>query len=144
MISQRSSVAQSVIPQKVDGRYPSDIHEMVTKVLAELEHRLEVDYGATGKELQEKITSVESFLTPSLMRKLRYLSSFGNKLPEKLTPNVLNRYEFIRNYEEAKDKLKRIVRTSVAADSAIQKCMLGIFLILFLFTSIPNLSKVIF
>ena len=142
MLSERSSLSSPArLQRQGDLIYTADITELVTKVSTELEHRLEVEFGATGKTLQEKIASVEWLLTPSLMRKLRYLSSFNDKSADELTPGALNRYEFIRNFEETKLKLKTIVRERSAADCAIQKCMLGIFFVFFLLTTFPSLTQ---
>lgn len=57
----------------------SDI-EMAIKRTKKLEDLLENHYGATGRGLHEKVTSVETRLAPETVKSLRYVATLRNKL----------------------------------------------------------------
>ncbi|KAI8893175.1 hypothetical protein BC833DRAFT_312681 [Globomyces pollinis-pini] len=61
--------------------FPNDYELVVTKS-KELDHILETKFNATGASLNEKLGSVQSQLSPSLAKKIRYLirirTIFGN------------------------------------------------------------------
>lgn len=53
--------------------------EETIKIAQDIETVLEEDYGATGKGLHEKATSVESELPADCLRKIRYIATLRNK-----------------------------------------------------------------
>ena len=53
--------------------------EELIKITQNMETVLEEDYGATGKGLHEKASSVESQLTPEVMKKIRFIATIRNK-----------------------------------------------------------------
>ena len=53
--------------------------EETIKTAQDIETVLEEDYGATGKGLHEKATSVESDLPADCLRKIRYIATIRNK-----------------------------------------------------------------
>ena len=90
--------------------YSNNIYEMVIKVSSELETFLETEFGAVGRGLHEKITSVESQLTPALVKRMRYLATIRNKLiHQKNSTDIPDRNSFIRAFEASKTELKTIV-----------------------------------
>ena len=53
--------------------------EELIKIAQNMETVLEEDYGATGKGLHEKASSVESQLAPEVMKKIRFIATIRNK-----------------------------------------------------------------
>ena len=53
--------------------------EELIKIAQNMETVLEEDYGATGKGLHEKASSVESQLSPDVMKKIRFIATIRNK-----------------------------------------------------------------
>ena len=53
--------------------------EELIKIAQNMETVLEEDYGATGKGLHEKASSVESQLSPEAMKKIRFIATIRNK-----------------------------------------------------------------
>lgn len=56
----------------------SPLDELI-KISQDLETSLEDDYGATGRGLHEKASSVENELTPEIMKKIRFIATIRNK-----------------------------------------------------------------
>jgi hypothetical protein len=56
-----------------------DAFTEIISVSQKWEQRLERDYGAVGRGLHEKISSVESRLPEATVRKLRYIATIRNK-----------------------------------------------------------------
>ena len=54
------------------------IEELIT-IAQNMETVLEEDYGAEGKGLHEKASSVERKISPEAMRKIRYIATIRNK-----------------------------------------------------------------
>ena len=54
------------------------IEELIT-IAQNIETVLEEDYGATGKGLHEKASSVERKLSPEAMKKVRFIATIRNK-----------------------------------------------------------------
>ncbi|OQY37703.1 MAG: hypothetical protein B6226_04895 [Candidatus Cloacimonetes bacterium 4572_65] len=52
----------------------------VIKVSKAIESQLKSKYGASGKGLHSKLSSVESKLDPKLVKKIRYIATIRNKL----------------------------------------------------------------
>jgi len=96
--------------------YSSNIYELVIKASKDLETFLEVEFGATGRGLHEKISSVEGSLTPALVKRMRYLATVRNKLiHSEQIPNPPTKAEYIRAYQESKDELAIILRNRNSA-----------------------------
>lgn len=91
--------------------HTSNDFELCIKSSKELEHLLDTEFGATGKGLHEKITSVEHELTPELVRNMRYLATIRNKLVHEHDFNAIpDRTKFIKNFETSSKELKQILR----------------------------------
>ena len=54
------------------------IEELIT-IVQNMETVLEEDYGAEGKGLHEKASSVEKQLSPEVMKRIRYIATIRNK-----------------------------------------------------------------
>lgn len=72
---------------------------------------LDTEFGATGKGLHEKISSVENQLTPEMVRNMRYLATIRNKLVHEYDFNAIpDRARFIKNFEGSSKELKQILK----------------------------------
>ena len=84
--------------------------ELVIHSAKELEWLLESTFGATGKGLHEKITSVESSLPPALVKRLRFLATIRNRLiHERGFTAIPDRAGFIEAFDAAAAELRAIV-----------------------------------
>ncbi len=85
----------------------SDI-ELAIKRTKKLEELLEVNYGAAGRGLHEKVTSVEAQLAPETVKTLRYVATLRNKLVHDSHYDRLdNRDSFIAACDRAERALQR-------------------------------------
>ncbi len=76
------------------------------------------EFGATGKGLHEKISSVEGQLTPEMIRNMRYLATIRNKLVhERGFDAIPDRARFIKNFEGSSYELKEMLRKRKSARS---------------------------
>jgi len=86
---------------------PANVYELVITTSKELESLLETEFGATGRGLHERITSVQSQLTPALVKRMRYLATLRNKVVHgEQLPN-LDGYE--PAFEQSKAELQNII-----------------------------------
>ncbi|KAL6773653.1 hypothetical protein ACKKBG_A21995 [Auxenochlorella protothecoides x Auxenochlorella symbiontica] len=89
----------------------SNDYELVCRSSKELEHVLTVGFGAQGKGLHEKATYVEQYLSPDLIRKIRYLATIRNKLVHEYDFNSIpNRQQFLNNFHIAQSELQAALR----------------------------------
>src|SRR5436190_18071636 len=84
----------------------SDIELAVTRTKA-LEALLEQAFGATGKGLHEKVSSVEAKLSPALVKKLRFVATVRNKIVHESDYKQLDdRAGFVRACDEAEAEIR--------------------------------------
>src|SRR5215212_8436118 len=103
----------------------SDIELTITRVKA-LESLLEQVVGATGKGLHEKVTSVQSKLSPALVKKLRFVATVRNKIVhESDYKQIDDRDGFVRACDEAEAEL----RSMLAPPKVINKGCFGLVLV---------------
>ena len=86
----------------------SDIDLAVTRS-RKLEQMLERDFGASGRGLHEKTSSVEGRLPQSLVRKLRLVATVRNKVVHEEGP-IDDRKRFLAAADEAERELARLAR----------------------------------
>lgn len=86
----------------------SDIDLAVTRS-RKLEQMLERDFGASGRGLHEKTSSVEGRLPHSLVRKLRLVATVRNKVVHEEGP-IDDRRRFLAAADEAERELARLAR----------------------------------
>ncbi len=86
--------------------------DIVVRYSKELEHILEHNFGAQGKGLHSKVSSVEHLLPEKLVKRLRFLASIRNKVIHDYT-YVLdkNPRELQRTAKEAVAELTRLSRS---------------------------------
>ena len=104
----------------IDSRFShsSNDFELCITSSKELEHLLDTEFGASGKGLHEKISSVEKELTPKLVRNMRYLATIRNKLVHEHDFNdIPHRARFIENFESSCEELKEILRQRQSGNS---------------------------
>lgn len=75
--------------------------EELIKIAQNMETVLEEDYGATGKGLHEKASSVESQLTPEVMKKIRFIATIRNKAVHDDLETAEQEIENVRSAAEA-------------------------------------------
>lgn len=75
--------------------------EELIKIAQNMETVLEEDYGATGKGLHEKASSVESQLTPEVMKKIRFIATIRNKAVHDDLETAEREIENVRTAAEA-------------------------------------------
>ena len=75
--------------------------EELIKIAQNMETVLEEDYGATGKGLHEKASSVESQLTPEVMKKIRFIATIRNKAVHDDLETAEKEIENVRSAAEA-------------------------------------------
>ena len=102
----------------------SDIELAITRVKA-LETLLEQSFGASGKGLHEKVTSVQDKLPPPLVKRLRFIATVRNKIVhESNYQQIDDRAGFLRACDEAESEL----RTLAAPPQVINKgCLVWMF-----------------
>lgn len=92
----------------------------------ELEHLLDTEFGASGKGLHEKISSVENELTPELVRNMRYLATIRNKLVHVHGFNAIpDRTKFIKNFQSSCKELKEILRQRQSGSATSSNCIIS-------------------
>ena len=103
----------------------SDIELAITRVKA-LESLLEQSLGATGKGLHEKVSSVQNRLTPSLVKKLRFVATVRNKIVHESAYKQIDDPDgFARACNEAEAELKALT----APPQVINKGCFGLVLV---------------
>lgn len=86
-------------------------YELAIKSSKELEHILDVEFGAEGKGLHEKISAVSNALPDELIRNMRYLATIRNKLVhEHGFDKIPDRAKFIQKFEWSCKELKKIIK----------------------------------
>ena len=75
--------------------------EELIKIAQDIETVLEEDYGATGKGLHEKASSVESQLTPEVMKRIRFIATIRNKAVHDDIQSAEKEIENVRSAAEA-------------------------------------------
>jgi hypothetical protein len=96
----------------VQSVHATNDYELAIKSSKELEHILDVEFGAQGKGLHEKISSASntSSLPQELVRNMRYLATIRNKLVhEHGFDRIPDRSKFIQKFEWSSKELKRII-----------------------------------
>lgn len=84
----------------------SDIDVAIT-YSKKLESLLEKKLGATGRGLHEKVSSVETRLSPDLIRKLRRVATVRNKIVHEADyQKIDHKDDFVRAAKEAEKELK--------------------------------------
>jgi hypothetical protein len=84
---------------------PSDL-ELVVQASKQLEAALEKQYGATGRGLHEKLSSVEQQLPPEIVRNLRFIATMRNKIVHETDSEGLeDRDRFEQVVDEVMDHL---------------------------------------
>ncbi|MEM1184710.1 MAG: hypothetical protein AAGI53_06865 [Planctomycetota bacterium] len=87
---------------------PSDLDRII-KTSKRLESLLEHGLGGHGKGLHEKASSVESKLTPDLVRDIRTVATVRNKLVhEEGYDKIENRSEVFERAKRAEDALEKL------------------------------------
>lgn len=74
--------------------------EELIKIAQNMETALEEDYGADGKGLHEKASSVESQIPPDVMRKIRFIATIRNKAVHDDLETAEKEIENVRNAAE--------------------------------------------
>ena len=74
--------------------------EELIKIVQNMETALEEDYGATGKGLHEKASSVESQIPPDVMKKIRFIATIRNKAVHDDLETAEKEIENVRNAAE--------------------------------------------
>mmetsp|Transcript_22626 Transcript_22626/g.57943 ORF Transcript_22626/g.57943 Transcript_22626/m.57943 type:complete len:116 (+) Transcript_22626:230-577(+) len=102
-------------------------YELVIRSSKELEALLETEFGASGRGLHEKITSVQGQLSPGLVKQMRYLATIRNKLiHEPGFDDIPDRAAFIRRFEESLAELQAILRARGSkAASSLPSCVIA-------------------
>ncbi|KAK3283672.1 hypothetical protein CYMTET_8642 [Cymbomonas tetramitiformis] len=87
------------------SKHSANDFELVIRAAKELEYRLQVDFGAQGSGIHEKLSSIPG-LPPALVRDMRYLATLRNKLVHERDFNSLpDREKFIERFEKAEKEL---------------------------------------
>lgn len=86
----------------------SDIDLAVTRS-QRLEQRLEREFGATGKGLHQKVSSVEAALPADLVRKLRLVATVRNKVVHE-SARMEDKPRFVSAADDAERELTAIAR----------------------------------
>ena len=88
-------------------------YEAVITHCRHLEHLLEVRLGAQGRGLHEKTTSVESWLAPRLVGKLRFIASARNRLVHEHTNRVpIDLADYVAACNWAAQEIERLASNS--------------------------------
>jgi hypothetical protein len=87
----------------------SDIELAVTRTKA-LESLLEQAFGAAGKGLHEKVSSVQDRLPPPLVKKLRFIATVRNKIVHEASyQSIDDRAGFARATDEAEAEIRAMM-----------------------------------
>jgi hypothetical protein len=79
-------------------------YELVIKKSKHLERMLEEGFGAQGRGLHEKVSSVEGRLPGPLVKQLRFIATVRNKL---VHDDKMDRLDDRRGYEDACNKAEK-------------------------------------
>ena len=79
-------------------------YELVIKKSKHLERLLEEGFGAQGRGLHEKVSSVEGRLPAPLVKRLRFIATVRNKL---VHDDRMDRLDDRRGYEDACNKAEK-------------------------------------
>lgn len=82
-------------------------YELVVKRCKQLEGLLADGFGATGRGLHEKVSSVESRLPAALVKRLRFIATVRNKL---VHDDEMERLDDPAGYREACDRSEAELR----------------------------------
>ncbi|WP_425615251.1 hypothetical protein NA78x_005151 [Anatilimnocola sp. NA78] len=86
----------------------SDI-ELAVKRCKRLEALLEKNFGADGRGLHEKVSSVERELTPALVKRLRFIATVRNKLVHEADTDTLqDRRAYLTACDSSELELKKL------------------------------------
>lgn len=78
---------------------PDNDYELAISCSKELEHLLEVKFGATGKGLHERVSSVENRLPVDMVRDMRYIATIRNHLIHDVDfKTIPDKGQFIKRY----------------------------------------------
>lgn len=83
-------------------------YEAVISASRTLESLLEQRFGASGKGLHERVTSVEQQLPPSLLKKIRYIATVRNRLVHQAGYQLQDPDAFLRASVEAIQQLQAL------------------------------------
>ena len=90
-------------------------YELVITNCKRLEGILEKGFGASGRGLHEKVTSVQARLPEPLIKKLRYIATIRNQLVHEEDRHRLDdKASFQRASKEAEKQLTALLRPSTA------------------------------
>ena len=103
----------------------SDIELAITRTKA-LESLLEGSFGANGKGLHEKVSSVQARLPQSLVRKLRFIATIRNKIVHE---QGYNRIDDRSGFETACDEAEGELRAMLAPPRVVNKGCFGLVLL---------------
>lgn len=83
-------------------------YELVIRVSKQLESVLELQFGATGRGLHEKVTSARR-IPPPLEKQIRFLATIRNQvIHNQDVDHIPDRQAFIHAYESAVAELERL------------------------------------
>jgi hypothetical protein len=102
-------------------------YELVIRSAKELEHTLETAFGASGKSIHEKLSSLPADTLPApLIKQMRFLATIRNKLVhERGFDSIPDRPRFIADFEASVLQLERILKERAASSGASgQQCSL--------------------
>jgi hypothetical protein len=99
-------------------------YELVIRSAKELEHTLETAFGAAGKSIHEKLSSLPPDTLPApLVKQMRFLATIRNKLVhERGFDAIPDRPRFIADFEASVLQLERILKERAGASG--QQCAL--------------------
>ena len=80
--------------------------EVAVKGSKRLEGLLEKRFGATGRGLHEKLTSVEARIPEEVRRSIRWVATIRNKVVHEEGPAPAEKSEFVRRIEEVAKALE--------------------------------------
>ena len=104
--------------------HSSNDFELVIKSSRVLEGTLAEGFGAVGKGLHEKITSVNDRLPDDLISKMRYLATIRNELVHGNDCNqIKDRKSFISTFESCVAELKLIIEQREGKESRGSSCI---------------------
>jgi hypothetical protein len=105
--------------------------EIAIKRCKRLETLLEEDFGAAGRGLHEKVSSVEHDLPDKLVRRLRFIASVRNKLVHEADVDRLeDRRDYERTCDEVERELQRLGSRGVTAGSWLNSTAVVVALLL--------------
>jgi hypothetical protein len=95
----------------ISASHSSNDYELVIKSSKDLEYILELEFGAKGKGLHEKISDVDNQLSTDLIKRMRYLATIRNKLiHERGFDAIPDRSKFIIAYEDSKKEIQTFLK----------------------------------